>query len=123
MAFKARDWRYICRTYTAPWPGAAAWWDIYIARAEDGAFLVRLEGEAWNEDDDDYGRPEDARASTLKVGGERALIEWLEKRHTPTLSQVGEALQGAPGFDMLTRMIAFRLHDRGAVGRLLTVCR
>ncbi len=116
MSLKARDWHYICRSYSGPGSGLPRCWSTYIGRSRSGTFLVRLEVDAWSDDAERYrGGHDDI---TLAVGDERALIEWLEKRRAPTLRQAMEALQGLPRFEKLTKMIAFRLRDRTGVRQL-----
>lgn len=116
MPLKARDWHYICRSYSGPGSGLPRCWATYIGRSRNGTFLVRLEVDAWSDDAERYRADRDD--TTLEIGDERTLIEWLEKQRTPTLRQAMAALQGLPGFEKLTRMIAFRLHDRAGVRQL-----
>lgn len=116
MSLKARDWHYICRSYSGPGSGLPRCWATYIGRSRNGTFLVRLEVDAWSDDAERYRAGHDD--ITLAVGDERALIEWLEKRRAPTLRQTLEALQGLPRFEKLAKMIAFRLRDRAGVRQL-----
>lgn len=117
MHLKARDWHYICKSYSGPRSGLPRCWVTYIGRSRNGTFLVRLEVDAWSDETERYRTDHDD--ITLELGDERELIEWLEKRRAPTLRQVMTALQGLPRFEKLTRMIAFRLRDRAGIYQLI----
>ncbi|MFA7097818.1 MAG: hypothetical protein WC383_15225 [Gammaproteobacteria bacterium] len=120
MSIRVRRWHYICRTYSGAWPGIAPWWDIFIGRSPGGIFYVRVEGKSWEEEEQDGSliHTDGSEVHDFEVGDERALIAWLEDRCLPSLPHVSAALEGLPGFERLTKMIAFRIRDRRSIRRV-----